>query len=125
MKTHVVADLTILALGPIVKLMDPLHLQGVGLLWYLDEISILDMVPIELERPAVLRRTIGISFHQNIIDLNAVTSSWRLHLLKEIIDMERIAVFLDYSNVHLVGHDLFASDFDTWTTHVSPRRIAD
>lgn len=39
--------------------------------------------------------------------------------------MERIAVFLDYSNVHLVGHDLFASDFEKWTTHVSPRRVAE
>ncbi|MDQ0692154.1 NYN domain-containing protein [Arthrobacter sp. W4I7] len=39
--------------------------------------------------------------------------------------MERIAVFLDYSNVHLVGHELFARDFQKWTTHVSPRRIAE
>ncbi|MFF2031093.1 NYN domain-containing protein [Arthrobacter sp. NPDC058192] len=39
--------------------------------------------------------------------------------------MDRIAVFLDYSNVHLVGHDLFARDFEKWTTHVSPRRVAE
>lgn len=39
--------------------------------------------------------------------------------------MERIAVFLDYSNVHLVGHDLVAKDFEKWTTHVSPRRVAE
>ncbi|UVJ40563.1 NYN domain-containing protein [Arthrobacter sp. CJ23] len=39
--------------------------------------------------------------------------------------MEKIAVFLDYSNVHLVGHDLFANHFDRWTTHLSPRMVAD
>lgn len=39
--------------------------------------------------------------------------------------MDQIAVFLDYSNVHLVGHELFARDLDKWTTHVSPRRVAD
>ena len=39
--------------------------------------------------------------------------------------MEKIAVFIDYSNVHLVGHGLFASGSDRWTTHVSPRRVAE
>jgi uncharacterized LabA/DUF88 family protein len=39
--------------------------------------------------------------------------------------MEKIAVFLDYSNVHLVGHDLFARDFEKWTTHISPRKVAE
>lgn len=39
--------------------------------------------------------------------------------------MEKIAVFLDYSNVHLVGHDLFAREFEKWTTHISPRKVAE
>lgn len=39
--------------------------------------------------------------------------------------MDKIAVFLDYSNVHLVGHGLFAPGVDRWTTHVSPRRVAE
>lgn len=39
--------------------------------------------------------------------------------------MLKIAVFLDYSNVHLVGHDLYSPNLDRWTTHPDPRRIAE
>lgn len=39
--------------------------------------------------------------------------------------MEQIAVFLDYSNVHLLAHDMYAPNLERWTTHLSPRLIAD
>lgn len=38
--------------------------------------------------------------------------------------MEKVAVFLDYSNVHLVGHQLFARDLGKWETHLSPIALA-
>ncbi|MDD0857025.1 NYN domain-containing protein [Arthrobacter alpinus] len=39
--------------------------------------------------------------------------------------MLKIAVFLDYSNVHLLGHDLYSPNLNRWTTHIDPRLIAD
>ncbi|MHA7218619.1 NYN domain-containing protein [Arthrobacter sp. MDT1-48-3] len=39
--------------------------------------------------------------------------------------MERIAVFMDYGNVHMLGHDLFGHSIDKRETYVNPRRVAD
>lgn len=39
--------------------------------------------------------------------------------------MAKIAVFLDYSNVHLLGHGIYSPNLDRWTTHINPRLIAD
>lgn len=39
--------------------------------------------------------------------------------------MERIAVFLDYGNVHMLGHDLFGHGLDKRETYVSPRLLGD
>lgn len=38
--------------------------------------------------------------------------------------MENIGIFIDYSNVHLVGHGLFARDLDRWSTHLSPQLLS-
>jgi len=38
--------------------------------------------------------------------------------------MENIGIFIDYSNVHLVGHSLFAADLDRWSTHISSQLLA-
>lgn len=38
--------------------------------------------------------------------------------------MENIGIFIDYSNVHLVGHGLFAPNLDRWSTHLSPQLLA-
>lgn len=43
---------------------------------------------------------------------------------KEKIIMENVGVFIDYSNVHLVGHGLFAPDLDRWLTHLSPQLLS-
>lgn len=39
--------------------------------------------------------------------------------------MLKVAVFLDYSNVHLLGHGLYSPNLDKWTTHIDPRLVAD
>ncbi len=39
--------------------------------------------------------------------------------------MERIAVFLDYGNVHMLGHDLFGHGMDKRDTYVNPRLLGD
>lgn len=57
--------------------------------------------------------------------LIAVTETWRLQLLTGVKIMLKIAVFLDYSNVHLLGHDIYSPNLDRWTTHIDPRQIAD
>lgn len=39
--------------------------------------------------------------------------------------MERIAIFLDYGNVHMLGHELFGHGMDKRETYVSPRLLGD
>lgn len=39
--------------------------------------------------------------------------------------MLKIAVFLDYSNVHLLGHGIYSPNLNRWTTHIDPRLVAD
>lgn len=39
--------------------------------------------------------------------------------------MGKMAIFIDYSNMHLLAHNLYAHHLDRWTTHLNPVAVAE
>jgi len=57
--------------------------------------------------------------------LPAVLRDWRGFFVRRSAVRERVAVFLDFQNVHLTGHSIYAAGSEPYRCVPDPPRVAD